>query len=333
MNILNLEENTQLSRLNKDDLFQILLLLNDYYIDYRDKININQDITFGLEIEFENADYQMIDKIIDNLNLKKLSWTKTKWNTVNEITISNGGETKSPILKDNIEAWRQLKLVLENISSNASINKACGAHIHIGKNILNDDINSWKNFLLLWSTYENIIFRFGYGEYLNARPFINRFAAPLSTHIENKSKNRYKNYKNLAKSINEICKNHAFNLDHLSFNCCYGSENTNTIEFRNFNGSLNPIIWQNNVNFITKLLLYCADYNFNYDVVNKRKFDNKNKFQYPIYSYHLINIRQAVELADLIFDNNLDKINFLKQYFKNYQISYEYIKAKKLTKI
>ena len=41
---------------------------------------------------------------------------------------------------------------------------------------------------------------------------------------------------------------------------------------------------------------------------------------YPnIHSYEMIYSSEALELADLIFDTNLDKINFLKQYFKNFQ--------------
>lgn len=106
-NFINPDENTQLSNLNQKDLYQILLLLNNYKIDYQNNININKDITFGIEIEFEQANYHEIEKQINKLNLKKLPWTKTTWETINEITISNGGETKSPVLKDNIETWNK----------------------------------------------------------------------------------------------------------------------------------------------------------------------------------------------------------------------------------
>lgn len=330
--ILNPNDNTILSNLNNSDLYTILLQINNYLIEYQDTLDIDDSITFGLEIEFENANYHEIEQNLNNLNLKKLAWTKSKWITTDEISISNGGETKSPILKDKIETWKQLKIVLEEINKYAKINTASSSHIHIGKNILNDDLESYKNFIKLWATYENIIYRFGYGEYLNARPNINKFAAPLKKELDKEINKKYKTFKSLARSINNLCKNHAFNLDHLKFNCIYASEPINTLEFRVFNGTLNPIIWQNNVNFIIKLLQYCNNYNFNHDIINKRNIDNKDKFIYPIYKYHQINIKQAIELADLIFNNNLDKINFLKQYFKSYQISREYKKAKVLTK-
>ena len=39
-------------------------------------------------------------------------------------------------------------------------------------------------------------------------------------------------------------------------------DKSKTIEFRSSNGTLNEIIWQNNVNFFTKMLLSCASDNF-----------------------------------------------------------------------
>ena len=329
---INFKDNTKLSELSKNDLFHLLLLLQDYLIEYRDTLDIDKDITFGLEIEFEHADYEKIEELVNNLNLKRFPWTRTKWQTTQEISISDGGETKSPVLRDNINTWKQLKEITSVIKNYASIDNNAGGHIHIGKKILNDDIDSWKNFLKLWIAYENIIFRFGYGEYLNARPIINNFAMPISNKLTKDISYRYKSYRVLTRAINYNNKHYALNLDHLKFNCIYGSMPLNTIEFRNFNGTLNPIIWQNNVNFITKLLSYCNSYDFDSDIVDERRYQNKNKFKNPIYKYHQINIKQAIELVDLIFDNNLDKINFLKQYFKNYQTSREYRASKKLTK-
>ena len=328
---INPKDNTNLSKLYKDELHDILLLLKKYLIEYRDTLNLDENITFGLEIEFERKKYQEIEMLINNLNLKKLPWTKTNWVTKQEISINHGGETNSPILKDKKEAWLQIYQIISLINYNAIINNSAASHIHIGKKIINNDIESWNNFINLWTTYENIIYRFGYGEYLNARPLIYRFAAPFANELEKELKKNYKSVIRLTRSINTNCKNYGLNLDHLKSCCFYGSTPYNTIEFRNFNGTLNPIIWQNNINFITKFLIYCNNYDFNKDILDKRRIENKNKFKYPINKYHQINIRQAIELADLIFDNNLDKMNFLKQYFKDFQTNEEYVKSKKLT--
>ena len=41
------------------------------------------------------------------------------------------------------------------------------------------------------------------------------------------------------------------------------------------------------------------------------------------------NLEKALEFVDLFYDNNLDKINFLKQYIKGYELS---LKRKELVR-
>ena len=84
-------------------------------LDYRNKINIDKWITFGVEIEFAEARRKLIrtlmtrmynDDIIDEL-----------WNIENDETIyeaffsTKGGEAISPILRDNEASWHDLKAV------------------------------------------------------------------------------------------------------------------------------------------------------------------------------------------------------------------------------
>ena len=40
------------------------------------------------------------------------------------------------------------------------------------------------------------------------------------------------------------------------------------------------------------------------------------------YFYNEINFKNALEFVDIIFDNNLDKVYFLRQYFKNFEENY-----------
>lgn len=105
--------------------------------------------------------------------------------------------------------------------------------------------------------------------------------------------------------------------------------NKNTIEFRSPNGTLEPVIWQNNINFFTKMLIYCKSGDFDEDIVEKRlEFNNQD-----LYLYRQIFLTQALELTDLIFDNNLDKIYFLRQYLKSFEVSNEpFTKAKRFIK-
>ena len=318
-NYLYPSDNTNLNELNKQDLYKILLLINKYDLEYRNTLNIDNDITFGLEIEFEDTKYEKVNNLIEQLNLQNLPWTKTKWITTDERSINYGGETKSPILKDDIQTWKQLKQVLTIINKEAKIKNASSGHIHIGKQALKDNLDSWINFVKLWIAYENIIYRFGYNEYLNARPTLNQFAGPIAKELQKDMKKKYKNHEQIIKTLNQHCRTYAFNVDHIKSSNLYKSEPIDTIEFRNFNASFNEIIWQNNTNFITKFLSYCNKTDFDMDTINKRIKKNTNVYTFPIYSYHQINIKQAIELSDLIFNNNLDKIYFLRQYFKSFQ--------------
>ena len=95
-----------------------------------------------------------------------------------------------------------------------------------------------------------------------------------------------------------------------------------TIEFRSPNGTFNPIIWQNNVNLLVHLFMYAKSDKFNEDKIMKRmKMMLEDNVSSKIYKYSRIYNGQAIELADMIFDNNLDKIYFLRQYVKDGNVS------------
>ena len=94
----------------------------------------------------------------------------------------------------------------------------------------------------------------------------------------------------------------------------------NTFEYRGPNGTLDPIIWQNNLNVIVKLMHYCNRLDFNSELIEKRI--EKNVMHLNDYKfYRQIEIDAATEFCDLIFDNNLDKIYFLRQYLKDKNIT------------
>ena len=75
-------------------------------------------------------------------------------------------------------------------------------------------------------------------------------------------------------------------------------------------------------------------------VMDEKFLDYKLKNEYFTYSgnehlYNNICLKNALEFSDLVFDNNLDKIYFLRQYFKDFQDNYglkEAVKAKEFTK-
>ncbi len=108
----------------------------------------------------------------------------------------------------------------------------------------------------------------------------------------------------------------------------------NTIEFRTPNGTFSPVIWQNNVNLLIKLLNYVSSSRYDDDIVSKRMKLNGKKYYNNLELYRETFLDQALELCDMVFDNNLDKGYFLRQYLKNFQVyaDDEEIKAKRFIK-
>lgn len=169
------------------------------------------------------------------------------------------------------------------------------------------DLNSVKKFIKLWTKYENILYRFFYGQYRNNRPAIKRFAMSI--------RNVYK--VNVYKSLEEI-KNATIDRYYgINFKNAKNFElgDKNTIEIRCPNASLNPIILQNNVNVILKMIEKCNDDNFDIEDTNTQEYNYRE-----IYTYENIDYENAIEFSELIFDNNLDKLYFLRQYFKDFVV-------------
>lgn len=66
-------------------------------------------------------------------------------------------------------------------------------------------------------------------------------------------------------------------------------------------------------------MILCKKGHFDKDKVLRRDSINKDKI-FTYHDYNKLYIDEALELVDLVFDNNLDKINFLKQYLKLYNL-------------
>lgn len=327
---INPNSNDKLSEMSGVDLQDLIILIDDYYIKLRNRLGFDQCITFGLELEFENAMRDRIDRQL------RETFPNGDWRTKHDGSLNNGAEIDSPILRDNEITWINLDKVCSIVEPLASIDKKSGGHIHIGTQTLGNNKESWLNFIKIWSVYENIIYRFVYGEFLTARPSMLEYAEPmaeafwksydelknedasLETIISRISHTRYQavNFRNVSSGdYNRFCRN-------------------NTIEFRCPNGSLDSVIWQNNVNFFVKLLIYSRNTSFNDDLVQQRRQLNLDKFV-GLKWYDEIYLEQALELCDMIFRNNLDKVYFLRQYLKSFQVckkNTDYPKARTITK-
>lgn len=315
---INPSNNNILSEMNGLYLQELLELIEDYNLNLRKNLGLESDITFGLEIEFEKSNNDDIKKDLNELFPNK----DKEWIFVEDDSLFSGGEINSPILIDSEETWDNLLKVCLAVGVHASIFKNSGGHIHVGTQVLGDRKEAWLNFIKLWSIYENIIYRFSYGEYLTARPCILRYAKPMNIEFMEYYINNKKDNAKLEDLFILLSKdkNQAVNFKNVLIDRIGDFDIKNTIEFRCPNGTLNPIVWQNNVNLFVNLLKYSKSNSFNDDILEKRCLLNLDKFT-SIESYDEIYLDQVFELCDMIFNNNLDKLYFLKQYLKSFMVS------------
>ena len=255
--ILNQTSNDIISQMNNSDRVQLMMSLRKYLLELRKKLNLDKNVKFGTEIEFEDANREQIE-----INLYS-DFPNYKWIVKDDASLYQGAEAVSPVLSDSEKTWTDLSNVCNTISNNAKIIRSASGHIHICMNILGNNPKYWRNFAKLWMTYENIIFRFLYGEYTSPRQDIEKYAKPISKtliddfdRIEDRAQMISANY--MMKVLNAgDDRRKSINFRNVSNTELYNFDkevDKNTIECRVANGTFNPIIWQNNINLLIKLL-------------------------------------------------------------------------------
>lgn len=309
---------TMLSSLS--DKERVIQELKDFYVPYRKSLKLPSDATFGLEIEFKMPDYNW--KYRSNFSCQDIAamtfMEEHNYNGIWDVCPEENDhiEIVSPILIDESKTWKDLHNILNNIKENgAYYSGECGAHIHVGRHLLGNNIESWLIFFKTWAIFEDIIFRFTNGENYSKR-----------TNFDDKSKStrelfidlidRYTSSNGEMQSL-LLDKKHCINIeqtyvdDMASLNEKFENNIENTIEFRCPNGTLNKVIWQNNVSFFTKFLLACKSENYDAELVDHlyRKVINKDKLE---------DDNLAFILVDLIFNSDFDKYCFLRQYYKDF---------------
>ena len=343
-NIFNLFracENEMFSKMNKEELDYFLYFLDKYYLEYRSILNISSDITFGLEIELEDFKGNVYDlwpfekeiyNIIGNMN----------WTIKNDITLYRGRELATEIYTDTKKTWSDIEKVCKFSGNYLEVGNRCAGHVNIGSQILGNNTLYWYRFLKLWSIYENVIYRFGYGEYLSYFPFMEKSSKPVGNILLDRMEYNQSNINEETRKficnafpkdiLPDFLKKNGISFVKMLGNLDYDKfQEDCVLEIRSPLSTLDYVIWQNYVNFFVHLLLYCKNDNFDDDILDRRKINIINIVG-NIDCYDYIYLEQALELSDMIFDNNLDKIYFLKQYLKGFEISsVKYQKAKRYT--
>lgn len=210
------------------------------------------------------------------------------WKLKVEGTIPTGAEIVSPILRNNKQDWLELKNVCEFIRQiNGYINKLCSGHIHIGAHILVNNLEHWTNFLKLWAVYEEVIYSFTLNEENYLRTGIYTNARPIGKDIYRFLNNEFEDASELILKIPFKQKLYGLNFNNVSN--LDNEHESNTLEIRCPNGSLNELIWQNNINLFIKMIMYVKSEKFDKDLIDY-KFNLLKQKQILLKDYYNINI-------------------------------------------
>ena len=314
---------SQFSELDKKELISFL---DNFYLHYRNNLNFNDTtLTFGIEIEFEKILLEKVEQLLINSNLKN-------WLTKKERSIITGGEINSTILNDNQTNWLEIKKVCSILKeNNAKISENCGGHVHFGSNILGDNYNSWLTFIKCIIAFEKVLFRFGYGEEVKERHSVRKFAYPVSYLLKEILYSENIDFNNInTEKLLDIIKDRTSKRSSVSFQKVNINDlnniQDNTIEFRFPNGTIEEIIWQNNINTLGKLLLAVKNDKIDIDVIDflLKNIQKESNINILLMDYGSIHLNTALLFCDMIFDNDLDKLYFLRQYIKNsYKDTYQ----------
>ena len=96
------------SKMSTHDVFELINKLKKFKLQYRSDIKIPCDITFGIEIEFENAEF---DKVKEYLKEERPDWKIVREECIQQIKDEKllGGEVVSPILRNKANYWQDIK--------------------------------------------------------------------------------------------------------------------------------------------------------------------------------------------------------------------------------
>ena len=318
INYITKDRNDMFSKLSYQERDVLLDQINSFYLTYRRDLELPEYLTFGIEIEAEEINF---DRVYNYL-------TKNfpDWDIKEDVSLITGIEAASPIYFDKKYVWEEIKKICSYFRRvKADTTGHAGGHVHISALPLEQNLEYWRKFIKLYTAYESVLWRFSVGDKNHIREGAYDWAAPISDELrKNIAKiNDVSFLKELRKLIPTKTKKQALNFRNARIftkNNSQAYRCLNTIEDRKGNATINEIVWQNYVNTDAKLVLAATKSIIDEDFLDYRIENDMCSLQEQgHYDFEDYSIHDALEFVDLIFDNNLDKVYFLRQYIRNYQ--------------
>lgn len=306
------------------------LAYEDIPYEYENALNGSQN-TFGIELEFVGGNADAIASELYNLDIcaynHRVSYHSPsvagKWRLERDGSVSSGtggGELVSPVLKDTPETWRNIETICEVAKRHgAQINYQCGAHVHIGMDPLDTARQRWKRFFNTIGSFEECIYRLAGGDMGAIRSGYSHYATPFSNRAASSASSRFS--METAEDVNRVARNasgydryHGINLTNI-----YDSSRPNTVEFRYFNGSLNPAQIQANIKTANGVMM-AAEKARTKDMDSMQVSSSMKRRGTILKEASNTNHRsdsQIMKFVDVIFSRKKDKDSILSVFGKN----------------
>lgn len=245
---------------NLEEFDRAYEVLNDNLINYEYENVLNgNNSTFGVELEFVGGDANAIASELYDLGITAAPYRleyharvsdDTKWKLERDGSVSSGrqgGELVSPILKDTPETWRQIEAICEVAKRHgARVNQSCGGHVHIGMNKLDTARQRWRRFFKMVENYEECLYRAAGGDLGRIRSNASDYATSFSARAAEANRMSFsmendEDVMDMARRVSRMNRYYGINLKNIA------TDRAPTVEFRYFNGSLNPKQIQANI--------------------------------------------------------------------------------------
>ncbi len=302
--IKNHIKNRKINELESTFLAQVIIMTGDAeFIDYCENsdvlnhktierldrftkispITLPGQMTIGVEIESEGlASREEIEKIIENL-LKERTWELSS-----DITLINGTEAISPILRKDTASHEIYTVCNALYSLGQETSERCGGHIHIGADYLTD-LQDWKNLRNIWNNTEKILYIISNRKGEIPREEVLKYAKPISGKDESKQKTinleSESDLENFIAGIKKIQGDRFSAINYVDV----GEEEKNTIEFRLPNGTLDPTTWIENINFFGGLVRVSHELS---KIMLKSEEQRTEEEKKMLYNYEVIQMEQ-----------------------------------------
>ena len=296
-------------------------------MEYKDTIGLSKDYKFGIELEFTNINIAYLSTLFENKFPIKLKlchkmdnfdfdnyWCLDQENSVTKIEKHDeydrymGGELSSRIFTDNHHDWKEIYDVCNFLKEyDCKTDETCAMHIHVSNDKFAKNLRFYEGLYKMIALFEDDFKLFYMGDKYIERPKSKEYAIPLKEELLKKiDKIDFNDFESIYDNL--------FAPQWYDFSTrdgVYVDYDVNEIEVRYPNGTIDPKIVQNNVNFTLKLFDSLLNNNIDIDYLDyliKKKQEGRD--------IRNIHPRYFKDIVDVISNDYNDKRDFKEQYQK-----------------